>query len=47
MKNKTQEIRLSQNEEVEEFEEPLAQPGKLFSAEIHGSAQRFLKIKKL
>ena len=46
MENKTKEI--SQNEEdIEEFEEPLAQPGKLFLAEIHGSAQRFLKIKKL
>jgi hypothetical protein len=47
MENKTQNIKLLQNEEIEEFEEPLAQPGKLFSAEIHGSAQRFLKIKKL
>ena len=47
MENKTQNIKLFQNEEIEEFEEPLAQPGKLFSAEIHGSAQRFLKIKKL
>jgi len=35
------------NENIEEFEEPLAQPGKIFPAEIHGSAQRFLKIKKL
>ena len=34
-------------EKIEEFEEPLAQPGKLFLAEIHGSAQRFLKIKKI
>jgi len=35
------------NDKIEEFEEPLAQPGKIFLAEIHGSAQRFLKIKKL
>ena len=35
------------SENIEEFEEPLAQPGKIFPAEIHGSAQRFLKIKKL
>ena len=47
MENKTQKIKLPQNREIEEFEEPLAQPGNLFSAEIHGSAQRFLKIKKL
>ena len=40
-------IKNLQNENIEEFEEPLAQPGKLFPAEIHGSAQRFLKIKKL
>ena len=32
---------------IEEFEEPLEQPGKIFLAEIHGSAQRLLKIKKL
>ena len=35
------------SENIEEFEEPLAKPGKIFPAEIHGSAQRFLKIKKL
>ena len=32
---------------IEEFEEPLEQPGRIFLAEIHGSAQRLLKIKKL
>ena len=32
---------------IEEFDEPLAQPGKIFLAEIHGSAQRLLKIKKI
>ena len=32
---------------IEKFEEPLEQPGKIFLAEIHGSAQRLLKIKKL
>ena len=36
-----------EDEALEEFEEPLAQPGNIFLAEIHGSAQRFLKIKKL
>ena len=36
-----------EDEEIEEFEEPLAQPGRIFLAEIHGSAQRFLKINKL
>ena len=40
--------KLTVNEDnIEEFEEPLAQPGKIFLAEIHGSAQRFLKIKKI
>ena len=47
MEKQIQEKGSSQNDEIEEFEEPLAQPGKLFLAEIHGSAQRFLKIKKL
>lgn len=32
---------------IEEFDEPLEQPGKIFLAEIHGSAQRLLKIRKL
>ena len=32
---------------VEEFEEPLEQPGKIIFAQIHGSAQRLLKVKKL
>ena len=32
---------------IEEFEEPLEYPGKIFLAEIHGSAQRLLKIRKL
>ena len=32
---------------IEEFDEPLSQPGKLFLAQIHGSAQRLLKVKKL
>ena len=32
---------------IEEFEEPLEHPGRLYLAEIHGSAQRLLKIRKL
>ena len=32
---------------IEEFDEPLEHPGKIFLAEIHGSAQRLLKIRKL
>ena len=32
---------------IEKFDEPLEQPGKIFLAEIHGSAQRLLKVKKL
>ena len=32
---------------IEPFDEPLEQPGKIFLAEIHGSAQRLLKVKKL
>ena len=32
---------------IEKFEEPLEQPGKIFLAEIHGSAQRLLKVKRL
>ena len=32
---------------IEEFDEPLEQPGRIFLAEIHGSAQRLLKIRKL
>ena len=32
---------------LEKFEEPLEMPGKIFLAEIHGSAQRLLKVKKL
>ena len=47
MNNKINKIRLSQINQIEEFDEPLAQPGKIFLAEIHGSAQHFLKIKKL
>ena len=41
------QIQKEYEEKIEEFEEPLAQPGKLFLAEIHGSAQRFLKIKRI
>ena len=44
MEKQIQEKRSSQNDDIEEFEKPLAQPGKLFLAEMHGSAQRFLKI---
>ena len=47
MKIPQKELSNIKDEEIEEFEEPLAQPGKIFLAEIHGSAQRFLKIKKL
>ena len=47
MENSQKESSNIKEEEFEEFEEPLAQPGRIFSAEIHGSAQRFLKIKKL
>ena len=32
---------------IEEFDEPLSQPGRIFLAQIHGSAQRLLKVKKL
>ena len=32
---------------IEEFDEPLEHPGKIILAEIHGSAQRLLKIRKL
>ena len=48
-KNFSNEINLPQKERVkiEEFEEPLEHPGKIYLAEIHGSAQRLLKIKKL
>ena len=35
------------NNRIEEFEEPLEHPGKIILAEIHGSAQRLLKIRKL
>jgi len=47
MKIPQKELSNIKDEEIEEFEEPLAQPGKIFLAEIHGSAQRFSKIKKL
>ena len=47
MKIPQKELSNIKDEEIEEFEEPLAQPGKIFLAEIHGSAQRFLKIKKI
>ena len=40
-------IQRHKSAKFEEFDEPLAQPGKIFLAEIHGSAQRLLKIKKL
>ena len=47
MKRQNIILRQSNIKKIEEFDEPLAQPGKIFLAEIHGSAQRFLKIKKL
>ena len=37
----------SKKKGIVEFDEPLEQPGKIYLAEIHGSAQRLLKIKKL
>mgnify|MGYP007101886971 FL=1 len=40
-------IQPKQKPKIEEFDEPLEHPGKIFLAEIHGSAQRLLKIKKL
>ena len=40
-------IQQKQKPKIEEFDEPLEHPGKIFLAEIHGSAQRLLKIKKL
>ena len=40
-------IQPKQKQKIEEFDEPLEHPGKIFLAEIHGSAQRLLKIKKL
>ena len=48
-KNFSNEINLSKKEKIkiEEFEEPLEHPGKIYLAEIHGSAQRLLKIRKL
>ena len=42
-KNKTKKRKTN----IEDFDEPLEQPGRIFLAEIHGSAQRLLKIKKL
>ena len=47
MENKNSGLRSSKIDKIEEFDEPLAMPGKIFLAEIHGSAQHFLKIKKL
>ena len=38
---------IKRNNKIEEFDEPLEQPGKILLAEIHGSAQRLLKTKKL
>ena len=43
---KDKNVRKTKNK-IEEFDEPLEQPGKIFLAEIHGSAQRLLKIRKL
>ena len=40
-------IPAKQKIKIEEFDEPLEHPGKIFLAEIHGSAQRLLKIRKL
>ena len=40
-------LQIKQKPKIEEFDEPLEHPGKIFLAEIHGSAQRLLKIKKL
>ena len=47
MENQNKNIKNTKISEIEECDEPLAQPGKIFLAEIHGSAQHFLKIKKL
>ena len=47
MENKNRGLRSSKTDQIEDFDEPLAMPGKIFLAEIHGSAQHFLKIKKL
>ena len=38
---------IKKRHKIEEFDEPLEHPGKIFLAEIHGSAQRLLKIRKL
>ena len=50
-KNNEQSIRsknlIKRNNKIKEFDEPLEQPGKILYAEIHGSAQRLLKIKKI
>ena len=43
----TNNIIRNKSENIEEFEDPLSQPGRIFLAEIHGSAQRLLKVKKL
>ena len=49
MKNiyKKENVIKKEKDKIEEFDEPLEQPGKIFLAEIHGSAQRLLKIRKL
>ena len=47
MENYKNNLRRQKTIKIEEFDEPLAQPGKIFLAEIHGSAQRLLKIKKI
>ena len=49
MKNniKKEDITIKKKNKIEEFDEPLEQPGKIFLAEIHGSAQRLLKVRKL
>ena len=43
----TLNIQSKKKNKIEEFEEPLEHPGRLYLAEIHGSAQRLLKIRKL
>ena len=48
MENK-ENIHITKNksEYIEEFDDPLCQPGRIFLAQIHGSAQRLLKVNKL
>ena len=38
---------INRDNKIKEFDEPLEEPGRIILAEIHGSAQRLLKIKRL